>query len=225
MRGPRRGISRYWALFCEMGTGKTKITIDTMGALYEAGRIDAALILAPKGVFDNWIMTEIPIHLPDRIPHQVMRWQPNITQSISRATARVCPAACEARQEVARVRHEHRSPVHAQRAPTPRLAFVKHNPDVPRRRRRKHVDQKQSGQAYEERRKSRPRRQVHAHPDRFAHHQKPDGPVLAVRFPGQSNASALPPTSPTKTDTLSCNSGPWDTNPSKRSSATGAWTS
>ena len=65
---------RYWALFCEMGTGKTKITIDTMGALYEAGRIDAALILAPKGVFDNWVTTEIPVHLPDRIPHQIMRF-------------------------------------------------------------------------------------------------------------------------------------------------------
>jgi hypothetical protein len=55
---------RFWALFCEMGTGKTKITIDTMGALYEAGRIDAALILAPKGVFDNWVTSEIPVHLP-----------------------------------------------------------------------------------------------------------------------------------------------------------------
>ena len=71
---------KYWALFFEMGLGKTKISIDTIGALYEAGRIDAALILAPKGVFDNWVVAEIPVHLPDRIPHQVMRWQPNITK-------------------------------------------------------------------------------------------------------------------------------------------------
>jgi len=45
----------YYALMMEMGTGKTKVAIDTMGALYEAGKINAALIVAPKGVYDNWV--------------------------------------------------------------------------------------------------------------------------------------------------------------------------
>ena len=45
--------AEYYALFMEMGTGKTKVAIDTIAALYEEGRIDAALILAPKGVYDN----------------------------------------------------------------------------------------------------------------------------------------------------------------------------
>ena len=29
--------AKYYALFLEMGTGKSKIAIDTMGALYQAG--------------------------------------------------------------------------------------------------------------------------------------------------------------------------------------------
>lgn len=72
--------SPYWALFMEMGTGKSKVAIDTMGALYQDGKIDTALILAPKGVFDNWVQKEIPIHLPETIERTVVRWQPNFTQ-------------------------------------------------------------------------------------------------------------------------------------------------
>ena len=45
----------YFGLFMEMGTGKSKVAIDTMGALYEQGDINTALIIAPKGVFDNWV--------------------------------------------------------------------------------------------------------------------------------------------------------------------------
>ena len=71
---------RYYALFMEMGTGKSKVAIDTIGALYEAGEIDTALILAPKGVYDNWVQGEIPTHLPDRIKRKILRWQPNVTQ-------------------------------------------------------------------------------------------------------------------------------------------------
>ena len=63
----------YYALFMEMGTGKSKVAIDTIAALFEAGEIDTALILAPKGVYDNWIQGEIPTHLPDRIKHKILR--------------------------------------------------------------------------------------------------------------------------------------------------------
>lgn len=70
----------YFGLFMEMGTGKSKVAIDTMGALYEAGEIDTALIVAPKGVFDNWVKKEIPTHLPDRIDTKIVRWQPNFTK-------------------------------------------------------------------------------------------------------------------------------------------------
>lgn len=70
----------YYALFMEMGTGKTKVAIDTMGILYEAKKINAVLVIAPKGVFDNWVKKEVPVHLPKRIPRKIVRWQPNITQ-------------------------------------------------------------------------------------------------------------------------------------------------
>ena len=66
----------FYALLMEMGTGKTKVAIDTMGVLYEAGKIKAALVIAPKGVYDNWVKGEIPIHLPKRIVRQVVRWTP-----------------------------------------------------------------------------------------------------------------------------------------------------
>ena len=71
---------KYFALFMEMGTGKSKVALDTMAALYEAGEINTVLIAAPKGVFDNWIKAEIPTHLPDRIKTKIVRWQPNITK-------------------------------------------------------------------------------------------------------------------------------------------------
>tara|TARA_R110002126_G_scaffold52634_1_gene142939 strand:- start:433 stop:1887 length:1455 start_codon:yes stop_codon:yes gene_type:complete len=70
----------YHALFMEMGTGKTKVIVDTMGALFEEGEITHALVVAPKGVFDNWVQLEIPAHLPERIKRYVVRWQPNFTK-------------------------------------------------------------------------------------------------------------------------------------------------
>jgi len=70
----------YYALLMEMGTGKSKVAIDTMAALYEAGKVKAALIIAPKGVYDNWVKGEVPIHLPKRIPRDIMRWIPAKTK-------------------------------------------------------------------------------------------------------------------------------------------------
>ena len=70
----------YYALFMEMGTGKSKVAIDTVAALAAAGEIDTVLIVAPKGVFDNWVKKEIPAHLPDSVPYKVVRWQPTFTK-------------------------------------------------------------------------------------------------------------------------------------------------
>ena len=72
--------AEYYALFMEMGTGKTKVAIDTMAILYEAEKLKAVLIIAPKGVYDNWVKGEIPIHLPKRIPRQLCRWIPSKTK-------------------------------------------------------------------------------------------------------------------------------------------------
>jgi SNF2 family DNA or RNA helicase len=61
-----RGVSHY-ALFMEMGTGKTKPMIDVMCELYVGTIIDAVLVFAPKGVHSNWVDIEIPEHMPDDI--------------------------------------------------------------------------------------------------------------------------------------------------------------
>ena len=86
----RTALERSWrekshALFMEMGTGKSKVAIDTMGALYEAREINTALVIAPKGVFDNWVKKEIPAHLPERIQTKMVKWQPNFTKKFREA--------------------------------------------------------------------------------------------------------------------------------------------
>jgi SNF2 family DNA or RNA helicase len=60
--------------FMEMGTGKSKVLIDNMGMLYQGGRLDFALVIAPKGVYRNWVDKEIPEHMADDVPHRVIRW-------------------------------------------------------------------------------------------------------------------------------------------------------
>jgi len=65
----------------EMGTGKTKVLIDNMSMLYDKGKIDGALIIAPKGVIKTWYEQEIPTHLPDHIENVSVLWQSNITKS------------------------------------------------------------------------------------------------------------------------------------------------
>ena len=51
----------------EMGTGKTKVLIDNAAMLYDKGKIDGLLIIAPKGVVGTWYNQELPAHLPDHI--------------------------------------------------------------------------------------------------------------------------------------------------------------
>ena len=63
-----------FGLFMEMATGKSKVLIDNMGMLYLDGQINFALVIAPKGVYRNWVAKEIPEHMSDDIPHRVIRW-------------------------------------------------------------------------------------------------------------------------------------------------------
>jgi SNF2 family DNA or RNA helicase len=64
-----------FAYFMEMGTGKSKVLIDNIAMLYNAGKIDGALIVAPKGVYKNWFDSEIPNHMPDYIEKKVGLWR------------------------------------------------------------------------------------------------------------------------------------------------------
>ena len=64
-----------FAYFMEMGTGKSKVLIDNIAMLYNAGKINGALIVAPKGVYKNWFDSEIPNHMPDYIEKKVGLWK------------------------------------------------------------------------------------------------------------------------------------------------------
>ena len=62
-----------WAYFMEMGTGKTKVTIDNIAYLYLQKKITAALIVAPKSVYTNW-ESEIEVHMPDVLKYKIYKW-------------------------------------------------------------------------------------------------------------------------------------------------------
>lgn len=72
-------LERSWdrevyGFFMEMGTGKSKVLIDTIANLRMADKIDFALVIAPKGVYRNWVNKEIPEHLHEDVKHRVIRW-------------------------------------------------------------------------------------------------------------------------------------------------------
>jgi len=67
---------REYAYFMEMGTGKSKVLIDNIALLYDKGGINAAIIVAPKGVYRNWSGKEIPAHMPDHVERDVAVWNP-----------------------------------------------------------------------------------------------------------------------------------------------------
>jgi len=73
-----------YAYFMEMGTGKTKVLIDNAAMLYDKGKINGVLIVAPKGVIGTWYNNEIPAHLPTHIENVSVLWQSNITKGQSR---------------------------------------------------------------------------------------------------------------------------------------------
>ena len=70
-----------YAYFMEMGTGKSKVLIDNISMLYDKGKINAALIIAPKGVYQNWHDSEIPTHLVNHIDKKMVLWQAMINKT------------------------------------------------------------------------------------------------------------------------------------------------
>ena len=70
-----------YAYFMEMGTGKSKVLIDNISMLYDKGKINGALIVAPKGVYQNWYNSEIPTHLVDHIDKKMVLWQAMINKT------------------------------------------------------------------------------------------------------------------------------------------------
>ena len=69
-----------YAYFMEMGTGKSKVLVDNIAMLYDKGKINAALIIAPKGVYQNWFDIEIPNHMASHVEKDVVLWRAAINK-------------------------------------------------------------------------------------------------------------------------------------------------
>ena len=69
-----------YALFMEMGTGKSKVLVDNIAMLYDKGAVRGALIVAPKGVYKNWDQIEFPVHMPDHVEYSKILWEPKTTK-------------------------------------------------------------------------------------------------------------------------------------------------
>ena len=74
-----------FALFHEMGLGKSKIAIDSVGHLFTEGKLNGLLVMAPKAVAPNWTADELPTHLG--VPYKVFLWDTGkaTTQRFQRA--------------------------------------------------------------------------------------------------------------------------------------------
>ena len=70
-----------YAYFMEMGTGKSKVLIDNIAMLYDKGKINGVLIIAPKGVYKNWYSSEIPTHLASHIQYKSVLWTALISKT------------------------------------------------------------------------------------------------------------------------------------------------
>ena len=58
-----------------MGTCKSKVLICNATTLYNQGKINGLLLIAPKGVYKNCYEDQIPTHLPDYINKKVVLWK------------------------------------------------------------------------------------------------------------------------------------------------------
>lgn len=83
---------RYYALFWEMGLGKTKTTIETAVKLFLTGEIDGVLVIAPKCAYLNWISEEVKKHMPDGINYRLAAYSCYSTAPMRRAVEDVMVA-------------------------------------------------------------------------------------------------------------------------------------
>ena len=63
----------FFALFADMGTGKSKIAIDVAAWKFLTGQIDVVLVIAPNNVHTQWIDEQLPAHCP--VPYKVFAWR------------------------------------------------------------------------------------------------------------------------------------------------------
>ena len=61
---------RFW----EMGTGKSKTTVDEMCHLFTIGKIDSCLVIAPKGMYHQWAGEQWTTHAWDGVSQNTIKW-------------------------------------------------------------------------------------------------------------------------------------------------------
>ena len=61
----------YYALWWEMGTGKSLTLIHTIEHLFLIGEIDGVIIVSDKGAYLNWPITELPKSMMLGLPHRI----------------------------------------------------------------------------------------------------------------------------------------------------------
>lgn len=81
------GMRKSFALLAEMGTGKSWIIINNMAALWSSHELGGAIIFAPNGVHVNWLLRELPKHMPDWVRWKAVAWSPNKTKAVERDLA------------------------------------------------------------------------------------------------------------------------------------------
>ena len=80
---------REYGYFMEMGTGKSKVIIDTAAMLFDSGEIEGFFVVAPKGVYRNWTEKEIPTHIPEHIPYRIATWKSNLNSAVKASINRL----------------------------------------------------------------------------------------------------------------------------------------
>jgi SNF2 family DNA or RNA helicase len=81
---------KYFAYLMEMGTGKSKVLLDTASYMFDEGIINAVIIFANKGSYTNWTEQEIPAHFPyERITTEVFLWKSSMNKSEQKVFSRI----------------------------------------------------------------------------------------------------------------------------------------
>lgn len=77
------GGREYFANLCEQGTGKSWMFINEAALLWDEGKIDSVLILAPNGVHENWtrpVVGQIEQHIPNWVMWRSLAWSTTHSQ-------------------------------------------------------------------------------------------------------------------------------------------------
>lgn len=81
-----------FALLMGMGTGKTKVGIDTAAHLWARREIMAVVVIAPNGVHRNWILREVPAHMPDWTGYRAAVWASTLRKPEQQALDKIWDA-------------------------------------------------------------------------------------------------------------------------------------